>query len=322
MIILATTAGAANAAESLTVSAHEMADEKAVYATVESVRTVTARTRIGGTVAAISVREGDRVETGAVIATIVDDKLALQLKAADSEIAALQASLDQARTDLARVDNLVQRGVSTQAQLDNAKTALSIADNNLKARTAARAVTVQQASEGNVLAPTAGRVLSVPVTEGAVMLAGETVATIAEQNFVLRLEVPERHARFLKAGDPIRMDGAQIGVDADARGTIELVYPQIEDGRVRADAAVTGLGDYFVGERVRVWVSAGVRPAIVIPADYVTTRFGVDTVQLQQTDGTTIEVPVQRGATATAEGVPNGLEILSGLHTGDVLVKP
>jgi hypothetical protein len=33
------------------------------------------------------------------------------------------------------------------------------------------------------------------------VLAGQTVATIAEQDFVLRLRVPERHARFLKAGN-------------------------------------------------------------------------------------------------------------------------
>ena len=32
---------------------------------------------------------------------------------------------------------------------------------------------------------------------------------------------------------------------------IDLVYPQIEDGRVVADATVEGLGEYFVGDRLQ-----------------------------------------------------------------------
>ena len=58
----------------------------------------------------------------------------------------------------------------------------------------------------------------------------------------------------LKAGDPIRIDGDELGTAAPRFGKIGLVYPQIEDGRVVADAIVEGLGDYFVGERVRVWI--------------------------------------------------------------------
>lgn len=87
-----------------------------------------------------------------------------------------------------------------------------------------------------MLAPAAGRVLKVPLTTGTVIMAGESVADIAEQNFVLRLRVPERHARFLKAGDTIRLDAAELGESERRFGTIRLVYPQIEDGRVVADA--------------------------------------------------------------------------------------
>ena len=102
---------------------------------------------------------------------------------------------------------------------------------------------------------------------------------------MLRLRVPERHARFLKAGDPVRIDGEELGEEGAQFGTIRLVYPQIEDGRVVADATVDGLGDYFVGERIRVWISAGERTAFVIPARFITTRFGIDYVQVRK-DGT------------------------------------
>jgi multidrug efflux pump subunit AcrA (membrane-fusion protein) len=179
----------------------------------------------------------------------------------------------------------------------------------------------QQLDEGKVLAPTGGRILKVPLTSGAVLMPGETVATIAEGGFVLRLRVPERHARFLKTGDTVRVDGAELGEQGPRFGTIRLVYPQIEDGRVVVDAAVEGLGDYFVSERLRVWVSGGERTAIVIPSGFVTTRFGVDYVRLAE-NGRTIEVPVQRGRELPRPDMPDGLEILSGLKAGDQLVRP
>ena len=127
-----------------------------------------------------------------------------------------------------------------------------------------------------MLAPTAGRVLTVPITTGTVVLPGEPVATVAEQNFVFRLRVPERHACFLRKGDRIRIDGEDLGGDDARFGTIRLVYPQIQDGRVVADAEVAGLGDHFVGQRVRVWISAGDRTSIIVPGSFVVTRFGID----------------------------------------------
>ena len=144
---------------------------------------------------------------------------------------------------------------------------------------------------------------------------------IAEQNFILRLRVPERHARFLKVGDPVRLDGQDLGEESAQFGTIKLIYPQIEDGRVVADAMVSGLGDYFVGQRIRVWVSGGSRSAIVIPSNYVTTRFGVDFVKMQKGEQF-IDVPVQRGRDLPRPDMLDGLEILSGLTAGDRLVRP
>jgi RND family efflux transporter MFP subunit len=297
-------------------------DQKAVFATVESRRVVAARTRINGTVAELAVKEGDSVELEQVIATIGDDKLALQLKSLDAQIAGLDAQVAQAQTDLTRAEDLFGRGAIPRARLDEVRTAFNVANNALRARMAERDVIRQQLAEGRVLAPTAGRVLKVPLTTGTVVLAGEPVATIAERDFVLRLRVPERHARFLKAGDSVRVDTAELGTSEPRFGTIRLVYPQIEDGRVIADAIVEGLGDYFVSERIRVWISAGDRTAFVVPAGFLTTRFGVDYVRLRRPGGGDIETPVQRGRDLPRPDLPDGIEVLSGLSAGDQLVKP
>lgn len=315
-------AASASAADIFTVQPTTVGDEKAVFATVESANVVPARARIGGTVARLEVTYGDHVERGQTLAAIGDEKLILQMKSLDAQIAALDAQLAQAQTDLDRAQSLFDHGTIPRARLDEARTAFNVATNSRRARVAERAVIEQQLTEGNVLAPTSGRVLKVPVTPGTVVLPGEPVALVAEQNFVLRLRVPERHARFLKAGDPVRLDGEELGKGGAQFGVVRLVYPQIEEGRVVADATVQGIGDYFVGERIRVWVSGGDRMAIIVPARFVMTRFGIDYVRVLRDGDVTDDVPVQRGRAHPRPDMPEGLEILSGLKAGDRLVRP
>jgi RND family efflux transporter MFP subunit len=320
--LLALMAQQAHAVETFTVAPKQVADEKAVFATVESSNVIPARARIGGTVAQLAVKEGDRVTQGQVVGIVGDEKLVLQMKSLDAQIAGLEAQLAQSQSDLTRAEDLFAKGTIPKTRLDEARTASNVATNAHRARIAERSVIEQQLTEGQVLAPAAGRVLKVPVTAGTVILPGESVAIIAEQHFVLRLRVPERHAQFLKAGDPVRINGEEFGKSGAKFGTIQLVYPQIEEGRVIADAAVTGLGDYFVGERIRVWVSAGERSSIIVPAAFITTRFGIDYARVGKDAQTAIDVPVQRGLDQPRPDMPDALEILSGLKAGDILVKP
>jgi RND family efflux transporter MFP subunit len=308
-------------AEEFVATPATVSDEKAVFATVESRRVVPGRSRIGGTIAALAIKEGDRVELGQVIATVGDEKLALQMNSLDAQIAGLEAQLAQTQSDLTRAEDLFEKGIVPKTRLDEARTAFNVASNAMRARAAEKSVIQQQLSEGNVLAPAAGRVLKVPLTVGTVVLPGDAVAEIAEQNFVLRLRVPERQAGLLKAGDPIRIDGEEVGKTAPRFGTITLVYPQIEDGRVVADAVVDGLGDYFVKQRIRVWIAAGERTAFVIPERFLSTRFGIDYVRIRNPGGDA-DVPVQRGRAAPRKDMPDGLEVLSGLKASDRLVRP
>ncbi len=100
-----------------------------------------------------------------------------------------------------------------------------------------------------------------------------------------------------------------------------MVYPELQGGRVLADAEVSNLGDYFVGERARVWISAGKRRTIVIPADYAFKRFGLDYVRLARGNATA-DVVVQLGEGASLPDKANGIEVLAGLRSGDAIVRP
>lgn len=305
-----------------TVQRQDITDSKAVFATVQSINEVPARARIGGTVTTLSIDEGSAVERGQIVAMVVDEKLALQIKALAAQITALESQLSLAQTELSRAQKLFASGTIPKARLDQAQTAVDAAAGELGARNADRAVVNQQLTEGEVLAPTAGRVLNVPVTVGSVILSGETIATIATQNFILRLRLPERHARSVKEGDPIFLEGSEFDPAKTTEGKITKVYPQIDNGRVVADAQVAGLGDFFVGERVRVKLSTGERAGFVVPAEFVMTRAGVDYVRVKGAGGEAIDIAVQRGQPAQRVGGPAEVEVLSGLRDGDVLVHP
>ena len=304
-------------AQQAAVKREMVVDRKAVIATVEPVHELAARARIPGTVTNLIVKEGDQVTDGQRIATVVDQKLLYQMQALAGRIQAQQAERDQALIDYQRTLELRRSGVSSQSQLDQARTRLDVAERTLQALRSDRQVIEQQAAEGAVLAPGAGRVLKLPVQEGSVVLAGDTIATMATKNYILRLQLPERHARFIRAGDTILVGERGLSAVQDLeelrRGKVVLVYPEIDQGRVIADVQVEGLGDYFVGERTRVYIATGTRPALVIPGGYLYRRYGVDYVRLA--DGT--EVVVQPGLP-----VEDGIEILAGLKPGDVVAKP
>jgi RND family efflux transporter MFP subunit len=308
-------------AEDITVRREPAADYKAVFATVEARETVPARVRTGGTIAQLLVRRGEAVHRGELIATVGDPKLVFNQNGLKAEIAALAAQLTQTRADLVRLQTLAATGAASRTSRDQTQTQVQVQQNMLQAKTAQLGAVSQQLAEGSVLAPTDGRIIDLPYTVGTVVSANEAVATVAVAGYVLLLRVPEEHARFLKVGDPVRLDAADLGRTGDLTGTVSLVYPRIEDGRVIAEAEVPGLSDDFVGGRVRVWVTGAPRDSIVIPARAVLTRFGLDYVRLRQGKDI-VEVPVQRGEPSPRPGMPDGLEILSGLSNGDIVAAP
>ncbi|WP_119307361.1 efflux RND transporter periplasmic adaptor subunit [Cohaesibacter haloalkalitolerans] len=318
-----TVAASATNANSFTVKQTTILDKKAVYATVQSTDSLSARVRTSGTVTELNVTEGSYVKAGETIAMVRDPKLSLQIEALDAQISASERQVANLKTEKERAQQLFDRGSTTKAKLDTANTQFDVAESNLEANKAQKAVVVRQMEEGAVLAPQAGRVLEVPITVGAVVMTGESVATIAKDNYILRLSLPERHAQFLKKGDPIELAdrGVECNGSCNQTGEIVKVYPEISDGRVLADATVAGLGDYFVGERIQVRVGAGSRKAYLVPTDLVFTRSGIDFVRVKGTDGKPTEVAVQIGLPYKEDG-KDMIEILTGLSAGDELIQP
>lgn len=304
-------AGSASAA-TLTVKPVTVPDWKAVYGRVEARDSLAARARIGGTLISLDVTEGDSVKAGQHIATVRDDKIEFQVSALDAQLKALDAQLQNAVTELARGQTLVEKGVVTGQRLDQLRTQVDVFRNQIASTEAQRQVVVQQGQEGDVLAPADGKVLTVPVTKGSVVMGGETVATIGGGGFFLRLSIPERHA-------PMLTEGAELAVETGSgalTGKLVKIYPQIEGGRVTADVEVAGLPTDFVDARLLVRVPVGSREAILVPAAAITSHSGIDLVRVAA-EGAESDRTVVIG-----ERHGDEVEILSGLVAGDEVVLP
>jgi len=316
LLFAASLAASPALAGTLTLAPTTVTEWKAVYGRVEARDTVPARARIGGLIVDLAVTEGELVKAGQKIATVQDDKIAFQVAALDAQLRALQAQLDTAQSELARGQTLVDKGVMTAQRLDQLRTEVDVARSQLAATEAQRSVIVQQGAEGDVFAPGDGRVLTVPVTRGAVIMAGEVVATIGGGGVFLRLAVPERYAASLKQGAAIRINAG----GKESAGRLAKIYPQIDNGRVIADVEVGNLDTNFIDARVLVELPVAERSALLVPASAIATRSGIDFVRVAAGGAQADRAVVTGERTKRADG--DYVEILTGLAAGDVVVTP
>lgn len=294
----------------------EVTTWKAVFGRIEARDQIPARSRLGGTLVEVSVVEGSAVGAGQIIGRVVDEKLGLQLDAIDASLQSLQSQLTNAEAELKRGENLLERGVTTAQRLDALRTEVDVIRGRIGATEAERNVLEQREAEGDIVAPIAGTVLSVPVAAGSVVMPGEVISEIGGGGFFLRLAVPERHAMYLAEGDSIRIEG-QSG---EMEGRLAKVYPQIQNGRVVADVEVPGLQTDFVDARVLVRLPVATSEVIAVPGQAVSSRMGLDFVTVVGPDGTSLPRTVVIGATHVVEG-ETLVEILSGLKGGETLVN-
>jgi RND family efflux transporter MFP subunit len=299
--------------EQLTLRPSRIPDLKPVAAVITSRDMAEARARVGGALASLSVKAGDRVRRGQRIGLVRDERIGLQTGALDAQAVAAEAEAVRARADLARVQDLYDHGVYAKARLDQAQAAAQAADGRYKAARAQRDASAESSAQGAILAPSDGLVLRADVPAGSVVSPGQSVATLTSGPLVIRIEAPEADVRGLRVGQAVAVDEIPGG-----RGEVVQVYPAVQGGQARADLAAPALKPDFVGQRLTARIAVGQRDALVIPARFVTSRFGVDYVRVKGAQGRFGDAPVQ-----LAPGPePGQVEVLSGLAAGDVLAAP
>lgn len=284
------------AGDLLTVATTDIDDIKRLSATLTTRDMGEAVARIPGVLITLNVREGDTVAKGQVIGVVKDQRL-------NFEASAYTATALQAEADYKRIKTLYDKGIYAKARLEQAESAW-------KAAQAQRAAAGELAGQGVIRAPASGVVVKADVPAGAVVMAGQSVATVTAGPRVVRLQLPEPQARALSVGQGVQLEANGL----TASGTLSQIYPAVDKGQVIADVTPAGLDQVLVGERVITSLSLGKRRGIQVPTAYVATRYGLDYVRLVAPDRTFSEIPVQTAPLSAGQ-----VEILSGLKDGDTL---
>ncbi len=153
----------------------------------EALRSVTLRSEATGTVEAVEVEAGGRVEAGAVVVRLDAEAERLALERA-------RLVLDDAEAEVERATRLADRGAVTAVQSDEAELALRTA------RLGVRAAELDLARR-TIRAPFAGWIGLIEVEEGDRIAAQEEIAVLADRSaIVVEFRVPERAVSDLRLG--------------------------------------------------------------------------------------------------------------------------
>lgn len=221
--------------------------------------------RVSGGVARLHVQIGDTVARGQLLAELETRELAARRDQAQAALAAAEATMQLARSDLARKRTLGAAQLLSAADLDVAERGRGVAEQQHAEAAANLDYARTQLEYARITAPIAGIVASVATQEGetvAASLAAPTFVTLVDLD---RLEVwayvDETDIGRIEKGQATRFS-VDTYPDHEFEGRVTAVYPQAEirDNVVNYVTVVTF--DAPHGRTLRPEMTATVRIAI------------------------------------------------------------
>ncbi|WP_420432163.1 efflux RND transporter periplasmic adaptor subunit [Hyphobacterium sp.] len=289
------------------VSERDFADIVEALGTAGANETVTVTARVSDTISRVAFDSGQRVEAGDILVELTDTEEAADLNEA-------RATLREARRELNRVDDLIERGIAPRQRLDEANAAVE--------RAAARVNSIEaQLADRIIRAPFSGVVGLREVSTGSLVRPGDPIITLDDTSIIkLDFSVPERFLSALEAGMPVAAmtsaypDEVFEGEIAQIDSRIDPVTRSVT---VRAEID-NAAGHLRPGQLMTVEIQRDTRTNPAIPGAAIT-RYLDDSFVFAIDTREGSEFVRQKAITL---GRQNGdvIEVTEGLSAGDLIV--
>jgi len=275
--------------------------------------------RVGGRVAERLVEVGQHVDKDTVLARLDPQEQESDLRSAQADLDAANASLTQAVAAFERQKALLAQGFTTRRDYDAAEQAAKVAQGSVEAATSALANAKENLTFTELRAGAPGVVTARAIEAGQVVQAAQTVFTIAEdgdrdavfnvQETLVVSTVPDPAVTLALVSDPA----------VTASGKVREISPAVDpaSGSIRVKVAIPGTPAAMpLGAAVVGTVSARPQKAIVLPWQALTSQGGDPAVWVLD--------PASKAVTVTPVGIlayESGVIVVGkGLEAGQKVV--
>ena len=256
-----------------------------------------------GIVRSVAVREGQRVEAGAVLALLEEEEQRIAWRRAE-------ALAKQKEAELARAQQLASRDVLSRTELEQAEAEAQVARADAdRARLDLDRCTLR--------APAAGVVRLVRVRAHDLVEEGQELFRVADRSRLRgSLYLPANLKASLEPGSKMHLRSGALAKTVEAR--VRMVNPVSDPvtGLFHVEFEVAGGAGLEPGQGVEAvlghdatWADAA---GAILPADSYLERAGTRLFTLRVTNDTMQRVPVELGPLG-----PDGFFVISGLSAGD-----
>jgi RND family efflux transporter MFP subunit len=280
----------------------------------------TVKAKVAGELVEVTVREGQRVEKGAVLARIDQTEVKARVAAREADVEAARAQLVWAQKNRSTQLALLEKKFISQNAFDNVQSNYDVAAAKLRAAQADLVVAQKSLGDSVLVAPFSGIVAERHAQPGErVPLDAKVVTVVDLSRLELEAAVPASAIGQARVGQTLsfRVDGfgertfagriERINPATSAGSRSINVYAVIENPDAALRKGMFAQGALLLGR---------VDGALVIPASAVREEAGQGFVYAL-VDGRVRKKSIKVGSTDTA----GRLQVLDGIEAGDRIVR-
>lgn len=305
---------------SMTVQTRDALDLGRFAGTIQARYESTLGFRVGGRIARRWIDVGATVKPGDVLASLDPTDQRNQLRAAEGDLARVQAQWINAQANARRQQQLYDRGVGAQAQLDIARTDLKTTTATLEQAKASLQQARDQLGYAELRSDHGAVVTHWQAEAGQTVAAGQAVVTLARPDVKEAvIDLPTSLADTLTQGVEFNVM-AQLDNSIRTRAVVREIEPQA-DASTRTRRTRLTLEDtpqaFRLGTSISVALSSAVTPRSEVPPSALQevdgkTRVWIVDTQQQVVNPRDVQV-LQRGADRVllASGVQPGERVVT-----------